>query len=320
MESSEPEKLKKDTIYEFDTLKIDAIIKEKSKYNEADSSLQSTFIFSNEDEKQSPENNSKYISEIQTSSFKYIGFLSENLTKEFFGYYKYENNDEYSGEWRNDFKDGNGVYLYYNEKDKNEEEFYFGNWEKGEKNGKGFYFWKHSNDDIEIEKCDYDVAIGLFEKNEYKNGICISKSKDVFSIYEGKYSNDKKNDDEAFFFENEKCYLGKFVDDEMIEGRVIIFKNKNEINNSYYFIKTNDEKNPYHFEYKKMSENDNSMIERKEKLENINFEKVLPEIFNFMKKFIRDSSSFENIQKIQFKNDSIDKLIEYLSINFNSIE
>ena len=69
-----------------------------------------------------------------------------------------------------------------------------------------------------------------------------------------------------------------------------------------------------------MSENDNSMIERKEKLENINFEKVLPEIFNFMKKFIRDSSSFENIQKIQFKNDSIDKLIEYLSINFNSIE
>ncbi len=187
MESPEPEKSKKETTYEFDTLKIDAIIKEESQYKETESSLQSTLIFSNKDEKQSSENNTKYISEINTNSFKYIGYLSENLTKEFFGYYKYDNNDEYSGEWKNDFKEGNGVYLYYNEKDKNEEEFYFGNWDKGEKNGKGFYFWKHSNEDVGIEKSDYDVIFGIFEKNEYKNGICISKCKNDFSIYEGKY-------------------------------------------------------------------------------------------------------------------------------------
>ena len=317
MEPKEPENSKKETTYEFDTLKIDAIIKEKSEYKETESSLESTFIFSNEDEKQSSENNTKYISEINTNSFKYIGYLSENLTKEFFGYYKYDNNDEYSGEWKNDFKEGNGVYLYYNEKEKNEEEFYFGNWDKGEKNGKGFYFWKHSNEDVEIENSDYDVIIGLFEKNEYKNGICISKCKDVFSIYEGKYLNEKKNDDQAFFFENEKSFFGKFVDNEMIEGTVIIFKNNDDIKNSYYFKKNNDEKNPYQFEYKKI-EKDDPIIEKKKKFESQNYEKKLPEIFNYMKQFIKDSSSFENIQKIKFKDDSIDKFIEYL--NFGSVE
>ena len=45
MESPEPEKSKKETTYEFDTLKIDAIIKEESQYKETESSLQSTFIF-----------------------------------------------------------------------------------------------------------------------------------------------------------------------------------------------------------------------------------------------------------------------------------
>jgi hypothetical protein len=315
MESPEPEKSKKETTYEFDTLKIDAIIKEESQYKETESSLQSTFIFSNKDEKQSSENNTKYISEITTNSFKYIGYLSENLTKEFFGYYKYDNNDEYSGEWKNDFKEGNGVYLYYNEKDKNEEEFYFGNWDKGEKNGKGFYFWKHSNEDVGIEKSDYDVIFGIFEKNEYKNGICISKSKNDFSIYEGKYLNEKKNDDEAFFFENEKCFLGKFVDNEMIEGRIIIFKNKDDIKNCYYFNKTNDEKNPYNFEYKKMSDKDDSIKERKKKFESLNYESRLPEIFNFMKQFIKDSSSLKTMQEIKFKDESIDKFIEYLNFN-----
>ena len=193
MEPKEPEIIKKETTnYEFDTLKIDAIIKDKKEYNENESTIQSKFQFSNEEGKQSLENNTKYISEINTNSFTYIGFLSENLTKEFFGYYKYDNNDEYSGEWKEDFKEGKGVYLYYNEKEKNEEEFYLGEWNKGEKNGKGIYFWKHSNNETQFQDSNYDVVIGNFENNEYKEGICISKNKNDFSIYEGKYNNEKK--------------------------------------------------------------------------------------------------------------------------------
>ena len=192
MEPKEEKNLNKErTSYEFDTLKIDAIIKEKQEYNEKESQIESKFIFSNEDGKQSSENNTKYIAEINTDTFKYIGYLSENLQKEFFGYYKYDNNDEYSGEWKEDLKKGNGVYFYYNEKEKNEEEFYLGDWNNGEKNGKGIYFWKHSNNETELKNSDYDVIIGNFENNEYKNGICISKSKNDFSIYEGKYDKEK---------------------------------------------------------------------------------------------------------------------------------
>ena len=321
MESIEPLNLKKETTsYEFDTLKIDAIIKDKKEYNENDSSIKSKFQFSNEEGKQSSENNTKYISEINTDTFTYIGFLSENLKKEFFGYYKYDNNDEYSGEWKEDFKEGKGVYLYFNEKEKNEEEFYLGEWNKGEKNGKGIYFWKHSNEKIKFEDSNYDVVFGNFENNEYKNGFCISKNKNDFSIYEGKYDNEKKNDDEAIFIENnDKAFLGKFIDNEMSEGRVIIFKENNEVKNSYYFEKNNDEVNPYNFEYSKNKEKDESIIQRKKELLEIDFQNKLPNIYYFIKEFISKSSNFENLKKIKLKEEFIDKIVQYLSIDLNQM-
>ena len=321
MEPKEPEIIKKETTnYEFDTLKIDAIIKDKKEYNEKESTIQSKFQFSNEEGKQSLENNTKYISEINTNSFTYIGFLSENLTKEFFGYYKYDNNDEYSGEWKEDFKEGKGVYLYFNEKEKNEEEFYLGEWNKGEKNGKGIYFWKHSNEKIKFEDSNYDVVFGNFENNEYKNGFCISKNKNDFSIYEGKYDNEKKNDDEAIFIENnDKAFLGKFIDNEMSEGRVIIFKENNEVKNSYYFEKNNDEVNPYNFEYSKNKEKDESIIQRKKELLEIDFQNKLPNIYYFIKEIISKSSNFENLQKIKLKEEFIDKIVQYLSIDLNQM-
>ena len=320
MEPKEPEIIKKETTnYEFDTLKIDAIIKDKKEYNEKESTIQSKFQFSNEEGKQSLENNTKYISEINTNSFTYIGFLSENLTKEFFGYYKYDNNDEYSGEWKEDFKEGKGVYLYYNEKEKNEEEFYLGEWNKGEKNGKGIYFWKHSNNETQFQDSNYDVVIGNFENNEYKEGICISKNKNDFSIYEGKYNNEKKNDDEALFIENnDKVFLGKFVDNEMSEGRIIIFKENNEVKNSYYFEKTDDEINPYNFEYSKNNDKDEYIIQRKKELQEKEFENKLPNIYNFIKEFIGKSSLFENFEKkIKLKEELVENLSQYLSIDLN---
>ena len=320
MEPKEPEIIKKETTnYEFDTLKIDAIIKDKKEYNEKESTIQSKFQFSNEEGKQSLENNTKYISEINTNSFTYIGFLSENLTKEFFGYYKYDNNDEYSGEWKEDFKEGKGVYLYYNEKEKNEEEFYLGEWNKGEKNGKGIYFWKHSNNETQFQDSNYDVVIGNFENNEYKEGICISKNKNDFSIYEGKYNNEKKNDDEALFIENnDKAFLGKFVDNEMSEGRIIIFKENNEVKNSYYFEKTDDEINPFYFEYSKNNDKDEYIIQRKKELQEKEFENKLPNIYNFIKEFIGKSSLFENFEKkIKLKEELVENLSQYLSIDLN---
>ena len=320
MEPKEPEIIKKETTnYEFDTLKIDAIIKDKKEYNENESTIQSKFQFSNEEGKQSLENNTKYISEINTDTFTYIGFLSENLKKEFFGYYKYDNNDEYSGEWKEDFKEGKGVYLYFNEKEKNEEEFYLGEWNKGEKNGKGIYFWKHSNNETQFQDSNYDVVIGNFENNEYKEGICISKNKNDFSIYEGKYNNEKKNDDEALFIENnDKAFLGKFVDNEMSEGRIIIFKENNEVKNSYYFEKTDDEINPYNFEYSKNNDKDEYIIQRKKELQEKEFENKLPNIYNFIKEFIGKSSSFENFEKkIKLKEELVENLSQYLSIDLN---
>ena len=53
----------------------------------------------------------------------------------------------------------------------------------------------------------------------------------------------------------------------------------------------------------------------KKKFESLNYESRLPEIFNFMKQFIKDSSSLKTMQEIKFKDESIDKFIEYLNFN-----
>ena len=54
-----------------------------------------------------------------------------------------------------------------------------------------------------------------------------------------------------------------------------------------------------------MSDKDDSIKERKKKFESLNYESRLPEIFNFMKQFIKDSSSLKTMQEIKFKDESI---------------
>ena len=240
----EEEEIESESENEFDTETIDLILKEGKEYLKNGNGIIKKFKFVNPNGEINKENSTKYISEIDSNSVKYIGYLTEDLFKEYFGYYKYENNDEYSGEWRNDFKDGNGVYLYYNEKENNIEEFYLGEWKNGKRNGKGIYFWKNSNEVMNINNSDYDVVIGNFNDNDFTDGISVTKNSENFLIYKGKFVNCKKNDDNAFFLENyNKGFYGKFIKDEIISGRTIFFKNvldgNFEVENSFYFEKVN---------------------------------------------------------------------------------
>lgn len=318
MDKITEEEIETESENEYDTEKIDLILKEGKEYLKNGNGIKKVFKFVNPNGEINKENSTKYISEIDSNSVKYIGYLTEDLFKEYFGYYKYENNDEYLGEWKDDIKENKGIYLYYNEKENNIEEFYLGEWKNGKRNGKGIYFWKNSNEEMNINNSDYDVVIGNFNDNDFLEGISVTKNKEKYLIYKGKYENCKKNDENAFFLENfNKGFYGKFINDEIISGRSIYFKNVLDgdftIENSFYFEKDNDDK--YKFDFKKNVEFDSIIEKECKNILKYKFENNLPPIYNFIKDFISKSSNLNNFEGIKIKEDILEKLSHFLKID-----
>ena len=284
---------------EFNTEEIDLILNKKKEYKKEENGIKKIFKFINKKEEIDSEKPLKYISEIDSNSVKYIGFLTENLFKEYFGYYKYENKDEYIGEWKDDLKENKGMYFYFNEEN-NLEEFYLGEWKNNFRNGKGIYIWKNSNEKIPFDKSDFDVVVGDFENNDFKYGLTISKKDNTFNIYKGKYENNKKNDNKAFFLENyNKAFYGNFINDEIISGRFITYNEKNEIINSFYFEKNNN--NDYNFEKEKEKENDIIIKKEVEDILKYDFPKNLAPMYQFMKNFFSQSSDISTFEKMKKK-------------------
>ena len=295
MEEEEEEEINN----EFNTEEIDLILNKKKEYKKEENGIKKIFKFINKKEEIDSEKPLKYISEIDSNSVKYIGYLTENLFKEYFGYYKYENKDEYIGEWKDDLKENKGMYFYFNEEN-NLEEFYLGEWKNNFRNGKGIYIWKNSNEKIPFDKSNFDVVIGDFENNDFKYGLTISKKDNTFNIYKGKYENNKKNDNKAFFLENyNKAFYGNFINDEIISGRFITYNEKNEIINSFYFEKNNN--NDYNFEKEKEKENDIIIKKEVKDILKYDFPKNLAPMYQFMKNFFSQSSDISTFEKMKKK-------------------
>ena len=296
---------------EFNTEEIDLILNKKKEYKKEENGIKKIFKFINKKEEIDSEKPLKYISEIDSNSVKYIGFLTENLFKEYFGYYKYENKDEYIGEWKDDLKENKGMYFYFNEEN-NLEEFYLGEWKNNFRNGKGIYIWKNSNEKIPFDKSNFDVVVGDFENNDFKYGLTISKKDNTFNIYKGKYENNKKNDNKAFFLENyNKAFYGNFINDEIISGRFITYNEKNEIINSFYFEKNNN--NDYNFEKEKEKENDIIIKKEVEDILKYDFPKNLAPMYQFMKNFFSQSSDIRTFEKMK-KKEFFTELPNFLNI------
>ena len=311
MESNIMEEEEEEINNEFNTEEIDLILNKKKEYKKEENGIKKIFKFINKKEEIDSEKPLKYISEIDSNSVKYIGYLTENLFKEYFGYYKYENKDEYIGEWKDDLKENKGMYFYFNEEN-NLEEFYLGEWKNNFRNGKGIYIWKNSNEKIPFDKSDFDVVIGDFENNDFKYGLTISKKDNTFNIYKGKYENNKKNDNKAFFLENyNKAFYGNFINDEIISGRFITYNEKNEIINSFYFEKNNN--NDYNFEKEKEKENDIIIKKEVEDILKYDFPKNLAPMYQFMKNFFSQSSDISTFEKMK-KKEFFTELPNFLNI------
>ena len=332
----EPEKEQKNSkiinkfLIKFDMLKILSIIQKDGSYKEGDYIFEFYKEYQQQKIEEEPECLPKYFVDIKYEECRYLGVLSNILTKEIYGYNIFQNKDEYFGHWNNSVKEGYGIY-YFKENEKEEEEkiknIYIGEFKKNKKSGEGLYF-KIKNfeegEGNEIMPKDFIFSLGIFSNDEFKEGIIYNIEGDKRQIYKGKLNEKgEKTDEKAEIYENNnQIFHGALKNNIMIKGRIIVLKNEENVikkEEAYYFERKEENLNSedIEFDYRKEEEMDDELIKKMqnlfevydcEKLKNL-YIKVIeireklrgPENFKFIKDLDYDVMIKEELKKIYEK-------------------
>ena len=315
----------------FDTYEVDyRIFKDgefiqKSEFNPSINNKFKLIQGLTQEELEKKEENSeypKYFSTISTKNFDYIGVLSNQLKRDKYGYSKMEkeHSDEYLGEYKNELRDGFGIYKFNSDNDEDIKEIYIGNYKNNKKEGEGMYLKisksikeDSSGNDILI---NYNSGIGTFEGDVFKNGKIFNCKDGVQILYQGKLNEiGEPEDDDAIIYEEEnKIFRGKVSRGDMIEGRNIILNEKLEKVNSYYFTKIDGK---YDFDYFKKEEIDEDCIKKLKENPIQNYGKNIQNIFNEINNAFNKFKDYDTAIRTDFEKDiknkiknEIDKIIK----------
>ena len=315
----------------FDTYEVDyRIFKDgefiqKSEFNPSINNKFKLIQGLTQEELEKKEENSeypKYFSTISTKNFDYICILSNQLKRDKYGYSKMEkeHSDEYLGEYKNELRDGFGIYKFNSDNDEDIKEIYIGNYKNNKKEGEGMYLKisksikeGSSVNDILI---NYNSGIGTFESDIFKNGKIFNCKDGVQILYQGKLNEiGEPEDDDAIIYEEEnKIFRGKVSRGDMIEGRNIILNEKLEKVNSYYFTKIDGK---YDFDYFKKEEIDEDCIKKLKENPIQNYGKNIQNIFNEINNAFNKFKDYDTAIRTDFEKDiknkiknEIDKIIK----------
>jgi hypothetical protein len=263
----------------------------------------------------------KYFAKISTKNFEYMGILTNELKREKYGYSVMENKDEYLGEYKNEIRDGFGIYKFNPNED--EEEIYIGDYKDNKKTGQGLYLKifksvKESSSG-EIILIDFDCGMGDFKDDTFDNGKIFTVRGDNETLYQGKINDiGLPSDEEALIVEGgDKLFYGKIINGELIDGRNIFVDENWNKKNSYYFTKTDNVENPFDFDASKKEDKDEEIIKMvkesnvkayKSQIQNI-FKDVCDSLDKFKKFESAKDVDFENNVKSKIKAD-VDKIIQ----------
>ena len=206
--------------------------------------------FSKEDMEKKDKNSSypKYFCEISAKNFKYIGILTNELKRDIYGYSLLDNQDEFLGEYKNQIREGFGIYKFKPNEERHE--IYIGDYNNNKKEGKGIFIKinKIIKDDSngKLVLIDFDSNIGTFKDNLFEKGIIYSLKDKAERLYYGKLNDlGEQEDTEALLIEDKnKIFKGKISKGNLIEGRNIFINDKYEkiIQNIYNEINKGFEK------------------------------------------------------------------------------
>lgn len=191
----------------------------------------------------------------------YTGLLNQQLKKEGIGKQIEDNGDIYIGQFKNDLKDGLGIYLYNNNNfeeiktTKNKIEILLGNWKQNNKHTEGVYVWiEEDPNNNNFENAAFEAYVGEMNNNQFTNGIYLAKLNEVFYIYYGGFNDGMKNDDKCYFYDNDgtidRVFRGRITNDKIHEGFFIKFHEDNIDDTAY--IKFDNNNNPVEVSTKEM--------------------------------------------------------------------
>ena len=266
----------------------------------------------------------KYFSEISNKNFKYIGILTNELKRDIYGYSILDNKDEFIGEFKDEMRNGFGIYKFKSNEE--EQELYIGEYIKNKKEGKGMYLKikKTIKDDStgKLMLINYISGIGIFNNDILDKGIIYIVNDGKKNLYFGKLNElgEQDDPDALFIEEGNKIFKGKISRGNMIEGRNIFINDKYEKIKAYYFSKTKNEKNEesFLFDNDKNKENDEECIKKLKEFMEINYGDKIQEIFDEINNVFNIFGNYEKAYEIDFENHIKNKIQNYLDkININ---
>ena len=176
------------------------------------------------------ENSDNYIIESKKNGAHFIGILNGLLERNGYGINIYRTGEKYLGYFEQDLPNKNGIYIWSPIiKGRNIQfECYRGLWKNNKKEKNGTYIWlTEPLNNKEFDNADFDVYIGLFDKDKFVRGTYLSKIKDDYYLYHGSFDNDgKKTDENAFFYSSkyDRILKGKIEKDIFVSAYVAFFE------------------------------------------------------------------------------------------------
>ena len=217
-----------------------------------------------------------YIGDINKNGVKFLGVFNKDFQKDGYCLNKYINEEEYFGGYEHDERNRHGLYIWPSTVGKKirKSEFYWGRWKDNLKDGRGIYLWLKEKKTIEpfsdFDNSEFDSVVGDFKMDNCVKGVYMSKKKDQYYLYYGGFNNNmEKKGDNCFYFNAtlEKVLYGKMDNDNFIEG---------------YYGKYNEDGQIEDIEYGKFNE-EKKLIDRidKEKMNNDDKKKISDLLVNF---------------------------------------
>lgn len=261
----------------------------------------------------------KYFCSINTKEFDYIGILTNELKRDLYGYSSIDKksefkNDEFLGEYKNEIRDGFGIYKFSPSEER--QEIYIGQYTNNKKEGKGMYIKinKSIKDDSNgnFILFDFESNLGTFKDDMLLKGIIFSVKDNKERLYYGKINElGEQEDNEALFIEDKnKIFKGKITKGNMVEGRNIFVNDKYEKIKGYYFniIKNENNGEGYEFDSNKNEENDKECIEKLKNFVEKNYAKKIQEIYEAVNNSFNLFKNFEKAINVDFENEIKNKI------------
>lgn len=211
------------------------VFNEKEFKNQDNHIKQWLFNFKNQ-----AKNTVNFLANLSNDKHKYQGLINTVLERENLGFHEYANGDIYLGEWKDNKRNGSGIYLHNNPKvdQRVTIELFMGNWENDQSHEEGIYVWiEEASKNKDFLKCNFHAYVGTIEKGLFKRGIYLTKSDDKFFIYYGSFKDNKKNDELCYLYDNDftidRVFRGKIQEDIVKDGFFVTF-HKDDIDDSVF--------------------------------------------------------------------------------------